>query len=595
MGIDSFMNSAAEAGRRIAPGSFLVGAAIGSGITALAAERGGADFLLALNAGRFRSMGAPSIACMLPLFDAASLTESFARGEVLAQCTVPVLVGVNVWGEPFDAAARAAAVRDAGFAGAVNFPSCMHYSRPMQQILSRAGRGIEQEVAQLRAVQDLGLTTMFYCATRTQARLAADAGIDLVCLNLGWNVGGSLGHRRRASIEEVATVAREIGRLIKRICPSTRFLLEGGPIATPEDLARVASLAPIDGYVGGSTIERIPLENSVADQIDRFRRAGTRHADLDADDSQLLDWSRRFGFVGRGPALRDYLRRLRTLAASSAPVMVVAETGSDIIPTLEALVRNGTSGRPATRVHVDVEAEEYPARARGILFGHRESSDAQRPALADADLGVVVVDAPHRLPAGTQARLLRAIREGSFRVTGTRRSADVAPRVVLCCRVPVLSAREVDDLRAIGLDDELVRYFAGWTLRLPPVRERIDDLDLLLERVARTSLGSSKVVDAFSSDAMKALRAHRWPGNHEELRSVLGALAGRVSGEPIQADEVAGLLERAVPRATEHRSEKDLIVDALWRNGFNRTRTAAALGVTRKTLYNKIRKYGLSG
>src|SRR3546814_3457637 len=78
---------------------FLIGAAIGSGNIALAAERGGADFLLAINAGRLRNMGAPSIACMLPIFDAGPMTEDFARRELLPLCKVPVLLGVNVWEE----------------------------------------------------------------------------------------------------------------------------------------------------------------------------------------------------------------------------------------------------------------------------------------------------------------------------------------------------------------------------------------------------------------------------------------------------------------------------------------------------------------
>ena len=83
-------------------GSFLIGAAIGSGSTAMAAQRGRADFLIALNAGRLRSMGVPSIACMLPVFDATTLTEKFAGEEVLPQTKLPVLLGVNVWEERLD-------------------------------------------------------------------------------------------------------------------------------------------------------------------------------------------------------------------------------------------------------------------------------------------------------------------------------------------------------------------------------------------------------------------------------------------------------------------------------------------------------------
>lgn len=574
---------------------FLIGAAIGSGTTALAAERGGADFLVAINAGRLRNMGAPSIACMLPMFDADALIEDFARRELLTQCSVPVLLGVNVWGAKFDPVARAKLVRDAGFAGAVNFPSCMHYSRAMQQILSRARRGIEQEVELLRAVQGTGLTSMFYCATRTQARLAADAGIDLVCLNLGWNVGGALGHRPRASIEEVATMTRGIGSLIKRINPRTRFLLEGGPIANAEELGRVVSLAPIDGYVGGSTIERIPLENSVADQIHRFRQASKQGAGLDTASARLVAWSGQFGLVGRSKAQLDFLRRVRALAAARDPVMLLAEQGISLKPVLAALDHARKPPRPPSTVHIDIAGEDFPTHARNRLFGHRDTLEKQTPDLADQDVAMLVIHAPERLPAATQRRLARALRDCEFTVTGSRRSMAVAPRVVLVCDAPVAAGRVDEALREAGLEASLVAVMAGGAVRVPPLRERIDDLAAIIETISAQSLGVAMGRSHFSPAALKRLAAHRWPGNEQELRSVLGSLAGRSSMEPVQPDELAPLLEEEQPPLPDSRSEKDRVVDALWRHGFNRTRTAEALGITRKTLYNKIRKYGLSG
>lgn len=574
---------------------FLIGAAIGSGNTALAAERGGADFLLAINAGRLRNMGSPSIACMLPVFDADTLMEAFARRELLTQCGIPVFLGVNVWGPRFDPVDRARFIRDAGFAGAVNFPSCMHYSRPMQQILSRAQRGIEQEVEMLRAVQDTGLASMFYCATRTQARLAADAGLDLVCLNLGWNAGGALGHRRRSSLEEVATVARDIGRLIKRIHPGTRFLLEGGPIATGEDLGRIVSLAPIDGYVGGSTIERIPLENSVADQILRFRQASKRVASLDAASAGLVSWSGQFGFVGRSPAQLEFLHRLLAMATGRDPVLVLAEPGLAVKPALAALDRDTVSGAAQGAVHIDIAGEDFPNHARNRLFGHRDTVDSQSPALADGEIAVLVVHAPERLPPPTQRRLARALQDEVFTVTGTRRSMPVAPRVVLVCELPRTADTTGEGFRSVGLDPGLASVLAGSVLRLPPLRERIDDLVAIVENVTARSLGTAMSRSDFSPAALKRLQAHRWPGNELELRSVLGALAGRRSVEPVQVRELAPLLDQETSTAPDARSEKDLVVDALWRHGFNRTQTAEALGVSRKTLYNKIRKFGLSG
>jgi predicted TIM-barrel enzyme len=577
---------------------FLIGAAIGSGSNAIAAEQGGADFLLAINAGRFRNMGVPSIASMLPVLDADTLTQGFAREELLPLCKIPVLLGVNVWGREFDPVKLAVEISRSGFAGAVNFPSGMHYSRPMQQILSRAGRGIEQEVAQLKAVQDAGMMSMFYCASRTQARLAADAGLNLVCLNIGWNVGGMLGHRSRSSIEEVATEAREIGRLIKRINPKTRFLLEGGPIATPEDLSRVLRLAPLDGYVGGSTIDRLPLESSVASLIDGFRQASVRPNRLDADNRTLVAWSEPFGFIGTSDAHLAMLRRLRALRETRNPVLVVTEPGQGSIQALRALGNlPGQKNQTMNIVRVDVAEQDFPARARNVLFGHRDTVASRAPILADPSVDQVVIYAPERLTEALQRRLARALRDGIFRVAGSRRSLEIKPRIIFQSDLIVQQDSLQEDLIGAGLEPELVSLLTGWILRVPPLRERVEDLPLLIEKHANSLKKAGHSVPVFSAQAMLSLRAYKWPENEAELHTILGNLAGRASTTAVKPEELAPMLRSGKPdnRRRDGLSEKDLIVDALWRNGFSRTKAAEALGISRKTLYNKIRKYELSG
>ncbi len=569
---------------------FLIGAAIGSGIVALAAERGGADFLLAISAGRFRNMGAPSVACMLPIADARPLTEDFSTTEILPQCKIPVLLGVNVWGETCDVGEIAERVRALGFAGAVNFPSTMHQSHAFQQILSRANRGIEREVEVLRAVQDAGLTAMFYCATRTQARLAADAGIDMICLNLGWNVGGAIGHRKRASIEEAALDAREIGRLVKRINPATRFLLEGGPIVTADDLGQVARSAPIDGYVGGSTIERLPLETSVVDQIAAYRQASARQISLDAEGARLVQWGARFGFVGQAPAQIDYLRRLKAVAASASPVALVTEPGMDTTATLDALAQRPDASKGKAVLVLDVVGEDFRAVAGRRLFGHAGPGGQSDGALADRNLAMVVIHAPQALPPGTQRRLARTLAEGAFSASGTRRRRVVAPRVVLVCDHGTEGRTPPD-----GLTPELARAVEGWEVRLPPLRERIDDLPMILSELAASTAGAGGQPPVFSPAAIKQLSTYPWPGNERELHALLGALAGRRLSGPIQPADLGKLMGGDPPAPGDPRSERSRILDALWRNGFHRTRTAAALGISRKTLYNKMQKFGLGG
>ncbi len=568
-------------------GSFLIGAAIGSGSTAMAAQRGRADFLIALNAGRLRSMGVPSIACMLPVFDATTLTEKFAGEEVLPQTKLPVLLGVNVWEERLDVTQKAMSIQRAGFAGAVNFPSCMHYSHAMQHILARAGRGIEQEVAQLKAVQDVGLTAMFYCATRTQARLAADVGLDMVCLNLGWNVGGAQGHRQRETIEEVAVAVLEIGRLIKRISPKTRFLLEGGPIETADDLRRLLHLAPIDGYVGGSTFERMPLEVSVADQVDRFRHAGQRRDVLDDEGARLVAWGRPYGFVGHAKAHLNFLSRLKALSSAQGSVLLLAEPGLQTLSCLKAL--GSANGAVPSMVQIDVAGEDFPTRARSILFGSNDASLKRRPALEAGEGDLVVIFAPERLPAGTQRRLARAMRDGVFQTPGSRRPIPMARRVVL--------VSTASDPQAAGLDPSLTEVLRGWSIRVPPLRERMDDLLLLIQQMSIERFGEVIARDHFSADAMQVLTEHLWPGNETEIHALLGQLldilGAAPTGQRIRRSDILPLLNGPEPMR-DIGTEKDRIADALWRHGFNRGRTAQALGMSRKTLYNKIQKYGLT-
>lgn len=564
---------------------FLVGAAIGSGSTALAAERGGADFLLAINAGRIRAMGAPSIACMLPIFDSDALTIPFAVRELLPQCSVPVLIGRNVWGRDFSPEKIAEDVERQGFDGITNFPSSLHYSKSLQGILSQAGRGIEAEVEMLRAAKDRGLSVMFYCSNRTQARLAADAGLDLICLNLGWNVGGALGHRRRASLEEVAMTARGISRLVKRINPSSRFLLEGGPIETAEDLEKVTRLEPIDGYVGGSTFERMPLEASIADQIARFRQSGGSKGPADPRTARLVGWGRNLGAVGQSEALLLFLKTLRPLEEDPSPVLLCVERGIRDGWVLSAL--SGRGGATPSIVTIDVDGEEHPGRARTLLFGHRDTVDRRPPGLADPNIQLLIIRAAEKLAPATQRRLARALTDKSFRAPGSWRRLPVLPRVVLASETSMSDTR---DLLGIGYDEVLLSAIGKGIVRMPPLRERTDDIFSLAP-----SLGSVDR-DGMTAAAEQRLLSHTWPGNESELERIAFQLDLRVRPGPITEEEVGSFLnQETAPPGLSVGSEKDRIVDALWRNGFNRIKTAAALGVSRKTLYNKIKRYNLDG
>jgi len=137
----------------LARGHFLPGAAIGTGMSAKAAARGGADFLLALSAGRFRSMGVPSAACMLALRDSNKLVMDFGSSEVLGSTALPIFFGATTLGcrEPLeDLVAR---IAEAGFHGIANFPSCIFLDGQYRQFLEERGIGFDAEIELLRTAR----------------------------------------------------------------------------------------------------------------------------------------------------------------------------------------------------------------------------------------------------------------------------------------------------------------------------------------------------------------------------------------------------------------------------------------------------------
>ena len=539
------------------PRGFLVGVVAGSGFVARAAEAGGADFVLALSAGRMRNMGTASVACMLPIADADALTGAFARTEVLAATDLPVLLGTSSFGEPPGAGALLAE----GFAGAVNFPSTLHYGPEMRRVLEEAGLGFSAEVARLAAVEAAGGIAMLYCGTREQAVAGARAGIRHILYNYGWNAGGEpargagragAGHHARMSLHEAAQIAHEVAASVKRIAPHTRLLLEGGPIVDADDLGFVMRAAAIDGYIGGSTIERLPLERSVANRIAAYRMA--RHAPDrgDARRERLLRMGTRAGFVGGSDALLGFVETLHALAGGSDDLLLDLEPGVDPNPAIAVICDAMSVGRRTSRV-VDVtpamEAEALPLRAR-LLVAHD----------------------PHRMAPA----LLRALLARDERVVWVAR----APEGSAPAPVPAPLSR-----------------LAAWRLAHPRLGERADDIEALWARACDRRFGPRRARPTLSPTALLALRGHDWPGGEAEFSRVVAALAlpGRALVDGPDAEAALREDGATAPAPSAGEDMRAQILQALWRNGFRKGRTAAALGVSRKTLYNRMRRLGISG
>lgn len=264
----------AEKLRRSATGEGLfVVAGVGSGITAKGAAAGGADVLAVYNTAVYRILGLPTALAFLPYDDCNALTLE-AAPQILAQAgSTPVLLGFGVHDprrkidELLDHAQRL------GAAGVTAEPFIGIYSDDIRAQLEAAGLGFSREVAFIEAAVRRGMLALGWAFTSDEARRMAEAGAQLVGAMVGVTAGGSAGGAAVISREETYDKISAMARAAKRINPDCLVLGHGGPLNDRESVAEAIEYTGMDGYVTGSTGERVPVEKAVAEAIRGFKSA----------------------------------------------------------------------------------------------------------------------------------------------------------------------------------------------------------------------------------------------------------------------------------------------------------------------------------
>lgn len=534
-----------------------VGAAIGLGMTARAAADGGADFLLVLNAGRLRVMGAPSVAAMLPIRDSNSFTDSFARGEILDRVAIPVLFGAAICDPRLDLDGFLRRIQATGYQGVTNFPTAIHHDGSFRAALEEAGLGFGREVEMLRHARRIGLATLGYAKTRAEIDALLQAGVDRICLNFGWNAGGTQGVPGGVRLDDAAERARRIFAHIRRHAPATLCFVEGGPIVDPAHMLQVCDASRADGYIGGSTLDRLPLEMAVMQTTSAFKTAALLREAPDAAATGIE------GLVGRSLAARQVATRIARLVATDLPILIEGEAGSGRTTTARAIHR--ASRRSGGLTFLDGREEIAPR-----LFGEG------RPGLLALPQNTIVIEQADALPPSLLARLTEWIERGAF--DRFARPLERPPRARLLLIHPPAAA-------------SMARALSAQRLVVPPLRERMEDLPLLARAMLRAA---GRAALTLEPAALRLLMAQSWPGNlralHDTLlRAATEARDGRIGVALLEAILGPGTAGPP-PEATDERA---WILDALRRHRFRRGEAAAFLGVSRKTLYNRMRRLGL--
>ena len=397
----------------------------------------------------------------------------------------------------------------------------------------------------------------------------------------------------------------ELLQRARKIQPSCEVVMMTG-YATVETAREALKLGAIDYITKPIKVDE-ELRPLIASIIDSDQDEQEDPEDL--DEVRTLDaWGE---FLGRGRATLALLQKVTKIARSAVPVLLQGEsgTGKEMISILlHKLSRRAE--RPFIKVNCAALSETL---LESELFGHTKGAftgaTSERDGLFKAaDGGTLLLDEIGEISRTFQPKLLRVLQDGEFhRVGEAQRSVKVDVRIIAATNRDLADAIRTGDFR-----EDLYYRLNVVPLKIPTLHERIDDLPELLEffiaHAARKHQGYRKV--SFPDDLVQVLGRYPWPGNIRELANAVESATVlaeqsevRLADLPLAIQEFARSLGeevggQAMPRPgqspeTLEEIEMRCILQSMTKTGFNRTRAADLLGVTRRTLSYRISKYEL--
>lgn len=252
-------------------GHIIVASGAGTGISAKFEEEGGSDLLLVFNSGRYRMHGLGSLSGLMAYGDANAIALDMGERQILPVVKeVPVICSVNGTDPTRVMSVFLKQAIAAGFSGVNNFPTVGLIDGNFRQALEDTGMGYYKEAEMIALAHEQDIFTMAYAFNAEEARMMAEAGCDLLLAHVGLTIGGSIGAENAMTLEQAADLVGEMMEAATAVNPAILTLCHGGPIAMPDDVERVLELVPVHGFVGASSMERIPVEKSIRETTARF-------------------------------------------------------------------------------------------------------------------------------------------------------------------------------------------------------------------------------------------------------------------------------------------------------------------------------------
>jgi predicted TIM-barrel enzyme len=253
--------------KTIAEGKPILGAGCSAGIIAKCAELGGADLILVYSTGVSRLKGLPTSR----MGDNNGLTLEMAPEILWAAKNTPVIAGCEA-NDPFrmDQDRLLDLFIEAGFHGIIPFPTVTMYD-DYRKLRDLVGMGFEREVELARLARERGILSVVYAHHAEDAAVMVGAGAHVVMAHAGPTRGGLVGYDYDGTMEAAAVQVQEVIEASRAANPEVICLAHGGPFGTPEDMEYLYAHTDAAGFVGASSIERIPVEKAVREVVEAFK------------------------------------------------------------------------------------------------------------------------------------------------------------------------------------------------------------------------------------------------------------------------------------------------------------------------------------
>ena len=305
------------------------------------------------------------------------------------------------------------------------------------------------------------------------------------------------------------------------------------------------------------------------------------------------------GLVGRDPKMQMIYKLIEDIGPTDAIVLIQGESGTGKELVAQAIHTNSLR---KDKPFVVINCSAYPATLlESELFGHEKGAFTgavrrKTGRFEQAHCGTVFMDEIGEISPTAQIKLLRVLQTHKFERLGGEKTLSVDLRIISATNKHLLK-----EVKAGRFREDLYYRLNVIPINLPPLRDRLNDIPLQARHfLRRFAAEQGKVVRDFSSEAMRQLLEFPWPGNVRELENSIEHAVVLAKGRRIEIADLPAAIRQTKPGARRPRSRKftdseaELLLEVLEECSWNKKESARRLGISRSTLYNKIRKYRLS-